>query len=97
MIGAFSRERLRCGTKHLPATYNPQCDRTWCVCGARTWEGRTPSTWHCRWIYRLREDAPPPARGVGLGAPGLPEQSELVGYDIYELRNAAWHPKETVR
>ena len=42
LIGALLPAPLTCASEHLPATYNPWADQTWCLCGSHTWPGLTP-------------------------------------------------------
>lgn len=50
LIGIWSLERPTCGDVHVPATYNSQCDMTWCICGDHQWHGQLP-TLHTRFVY----------------------------------------------
>ena len=43
-IGILLPARLTCADAHLPATYNPWADKTWCLCGKVTWPGE-----RCAW------------------------------------------------
>lgn len=92
-LGVLRPERLHCGDpkldpdhKHLPATYNPQHDVTACICGGRWWDGQTSTTWKSVERFRERADAPEIARGVGMGANGIGDRYESLGWDTYEMR-----------
>lgn len=50
LIGEWSNSRPECRDLHLPATYNPSEDMTWCWCGDQQWPGTVP-TLHARWIH----------------------------------------------
>ena len=42
LVGVLLPAPLTCTSEHLPATYNPWADQTWCLCGSHTWPGLTP-------------------------------------------------------
>ena len=50
MIGTFTTAHPTCGDIHIPATYHPHDDMTWCWCGDHQWHGRVP-TLHVRHVY----------------------------------------------
>ena len=93
-IGTLLPAPLRCGDpdrdpyhRHLPATYNPWLDATACICGARWWNGLTPTVWKSVSRHRIRDDAPAITYAIGTGAAvGLTDRYETTGWDTYELR-----------
>ena len=83
-IGERREEQLTCGTHHLPGVYNPGIDVTACLCGAAWWVGQV-GTWHS---VERRSPWRPPAwsdLSVGLGALGVADRAELLGWDTYYL------------
>lgn len=94
-IGELRPKPLICGDakldperQHLPATYNPWIDMTACLCGMRWWDGRTKSVWKSVERFRERPNAGAIPRGVGMGANGMTNRYESLGWDTYELRTA---------
>ena len=61
LIGTFSETRPTCGVRHLPTTFSPWLDQTWCICGKHRFEFEVwgEGLWESprgRWIRRLRGD-----------------------------------------
>ena len=52
LVGELRPTRLACtDLVHLPSCYNPHQHRTWCLCGAVTWPGRTSTVWRSTTVY----------------------------------------------
>lgn len=51
LIGTFSETRPTCGVRHIPTTFSPWLDQTWCICGKHQWPGIKAPLTKYKWIY----------------------------------------------